>query len=100
MKLALERGISHSELLATTSAPEVQEYRALNSIDPLFAVDRIDMAASAIAAVIFNMWKRDETPSVDVGAWPDHAAWLRPPVEPSSTDVPDQLDRFFESNGL
>jgi hypothetical protein len=99
--MALLRGVSHQEFLRTTSAREVQEYRALNTIDPIFMGDRIDAAAATVANVTFNMMKSSETTATSIQDWlPDYAAWLRDAEQEKEQEVMDQLDIWFNSIGV
>jgi hypothetical protein len=54
MKLALARGLSHYEFLQTTSAKEIREYQALDSIDPLFDGDRLDILFARLELAVIN----------------------------------------------
>jgi len=57
MRLALARGCSVAELLATTSAREVREYEAFSRIEPFGDWWR---AAGLLCAMIFNSQRASE----------------------------------------
>jgi hypothetical protein len=82
LRLALARGISHSQLLHTTSAKELSEYRALNLINPLFDGDRIDQGNAMVANIIFNMLRDPSVKPTSIVEWmPDYEARFKPQEE-------------------
>ena len=93
MKVALLRGLSHSEYLASTSHREVVEYRALNCIDPIFPWERIEAYIAQLTALIFNINKREDAKSTGHTDWIfDYAYGYRERRQAESTS------EFFHSD--
>jgi hypothetical protein len=95
LKLALKRGISHDEFLRTTSAREVAEYQALNSIDPLWDGERLERAIGGQTSLIYNVNRSENADATTVADWiPDYAAWLTTPTR-TDEEVSDEFDRWY-----
>jgi hypothetical protein len=92
LKLALARSVSHAELLATTSAREIAEYRALHLIVPLWASERIEAAIAGLSNVTFNLNRHPDTQPTTVSDWiPDYTAWT---TDKTEDELSDEFDKW------
>jgi hypothetical protein len=88
------RGVSHADLLRTTSAKEIAEYRALHLIDPLWDGERIENSLASLSNLTFNLNRHPDTEATTVKDWtPDYAAWTQ---AKSDEQLSDEFDRWYE----